>query len=155
MLIVNLPFPPSINHANRFGKNKRTGRMQYFPSKDKEAFFAEADGLLLTQKRGLQRVGGSFTYHIILNEQMRTPTMDGNNRDKYAIDYLERVGLIDNDKLAEGGSWSWGPCEYGCVIIVKPKERNAGVIAQMPVAMRKHLNETLDRIGARSTQAAE
>jgi hypothetical protein len=36
------------------------------------------------------------------------------------------------------------------------KERNAGMIAQMPVAMRKHLNDTLDRIGASShTQAAE
>ena len=35
------------------------------------------------------------------------------------------------------------------------KERNAGTIAQMPVAMRKHLADTLDRIGASSTQAAE
>lgn len=36
------------------------------------------------------------------------------------------------------------------------KERNAGTIAQMPVAMRKHLSDTLDRIGASSTsQAAE
>ena len=36
------------------------------------------------------------------------------------------------------------------------KERNAGMIAQMPVAMRKHLSDTLDRIGASSTsQAAE
>lgn len=36
------------------------------------------------------------------------------------------------------------------------KERNAGTIANMPVAMRKHLFETLDRIGASSTsQAAE
>lgn len=36
------------------------------------------------------------------------------------------------------------------------RERNAGMIAQMPVAMRKHLSDTLDRIGASSTsQAAE
>lgn len=35
------------------------------------------------------------------------------------------------------------------------KERNAGMIAQLPVAMRKHLNDTLDRIGASSAQAAE
>ena len=34
------------------------------------------------------------------------------------------------------------------------KERNAGMIAQMPVAMRKHLNDTLDRIGASSNQQA-
>lgn len=35
------------------------------------------------------------------------------------------------------------------------RERNAGTIAQMPVAMRKHLSETLDRIGASTAQAAE
>jgi hypothetical protein len=34
------------------------------------------------------------------------------------------------------------------------KERNAGTIAQMPVAMRRHLNDTLDRIGASTTQEA-
>jgi hypothetical protein len=37
---------------------------------------------------------------------------------------------------------------------VELKERNAGTIAQMPVAMRKHLIETLDRIGASSNQQA-
>lgn len=35
------------------------------------------------------------------------------------------------------------------------KQRNAGMIAQMPVAMRKHLSETLDRIGASTAEAAE
>jgi hypothetical protein len=34
------------------------------------------------------------------------------------------------------------------------KERNAGTIAQMPVAMRRHLNDTLDRIGASTTSEA-
>ncbi len=34
------------------------------------------------------------------------------------------------------------------------RDRNAGTIAQMPVAMRKHLSDTLDRIGASSTSEA-
>lgn len=120
-LILHLPFPPSINSANRFGKNKRTGRMQYYPSLDKRAFFGEADALFLTQKRGLERVAGPFTYHLILNEKMRDGNSDGDNRAKYPLDYLQRVGLIDNDKLASGGSWSWGPCEYGAMISVYPR----------------------------------
>jgi hypothetical protein len=120
MIVLHLPFPPSINSANRFGKNKRTGRMQYFPSKDKESFFKEADALFLTQKRGLQRVAGPFTYHLILNEQMRSATSDGDNRAKYPLDYLQRAGLIDNDKFAAAGSWSWGPCEHGAMISVYP-----------------------------------
>lgn len=35
------------------------------------------------------------------------------------------------------------------------RERNAGTIAQLPVAMRRHLNETLDRIGSTQREAAE
>jgi hypothetical protein len=38
---------------------------------------------------------------------------------------------------------------------IELKERNAGMIAQMPVAMRKHLSDTLDRIGAKSSEAVE
>jgi len=34
------------------------------------------------------------------------------------------------------------------------RERNAGTIAQLPVAMRKHLIDTLDRVGARPQQEA-
>jgi Holliday junction resolvase RusA-like endonuclease len=117
-LILHLPWPPSTNHANRYGKNKRTGKMQYFPSKDKEAFFREADGLYMTQKRGLERVAGPFTYHLVLNRNMRHGGADGDNRGKYCLDYLQRVGLIDNDKLAEGGSWSWGSCEHGAMLSV-------------------------------------
>lgn len=35
------------------------------------------------------------------------------------------------------------------------REQNAGMIAQLPVGMRRHLNETLDRIGATVREAAE
>ena len=34
------------------------------------------------------------------------------------------------------------------------KEKNASMIAQLPVAMRRHLNEQLDRIGANEQEAA-
>jgi hypothetical protein len=118
--VLHIPFPPSANDANNFGRNKRTGKPQHYPSKAKEKFFKDADGLFLTQKRGLQRVAGPFTYHLILNEQMRHPLADGDNRGKYALDYAQRVGLIDNDKLAEGGSWSWGPCEHGAMLSIHP-----------------------------------
>lgn len=35
------------------------------------------------------------------------------------------------------------------------RNNNAGMIAQLPVAMRRHLNDTLDRIGAPASEAAE
>lgn len=35
------------------------------------------------------------------------------------------------------------------------RAKNEGMIAQLPVAMRRHLNDTLDRIGAPTAEAAE
>lgn len=121
--VLELPWPPSVNDANVVGKNRRTGKPQLYPSKDKAKFIEDADKLFLLQKRNVGFVKGEFTYHITLNEQMRGPTMDGDNRGKYVLDFLQRVGLIENDKFAHGGSWSWGACEYGCRIIVKPYEQ--------------------------------
>jgi len=34
------------------------------------------------------------------------------------------------------------------------KEKNASMIAQLPVAMRRHLMETLDRVGSAAREAA-
>jgi Holliday junction resolvase RusA-like endonuclease len=121
--VLELPWPPSVNDANRIGKNRKTGKPQMFGNPEKLKFIREADILYLMQKRHTSFVAGEFTYHITLNEQMRGPTMDGDNRGKYVLDFLQRVGLIENDKLAHGGSWSWGACEYGCRIIVKPYQQ--------------------------------
>jgi hypothetical protein len=113
-IILHLPWPPSVNSANNFGKRG------YYPSEEKKRFFRDADALFLTQKRGLGRVGGPFTYHLVLNEKMRHGSSDGDNRCKYPLDYAQRAGLIDNDKLAEGGSWAWGPCEHGAMLSIHP-----------------------------------
>jgi hypothetical protein len=39
--------------------------------------------------------------------------------------------------------------------VIDFRAKHAGMIAQLPVGMRKHLNETLDRIGATRSEAAE
>lgn len=122
---INLPFPPSVNDAVRIGRNIHTGKKQGYASPAKQAFVKEAGGLYLMQARHLRNVPGQFTYHIILNEAMRKPLMDGDNRGKYVLDFLQSVGLIDNDKFAQAGSWSWGPLpsEYGCMVSVRAFER--------------------------------
>lgn len=125
MFVLEMPFPPSVNDANKIGKSRKTGKVVVYGDKGKSQFLKDADKLLLAQQKDVKFVRGPFTYHITLNEKMRGPTMDGDNRGKYVLDYLQRVGLIENDKLAEGGSWSWGPCEFGCSVIVKPYQREA------------------------------
>lgn len=120
-LTLHLPFPPSVNASTRAGVSK-TGKAFVYSSDKKRSFFNDADKLLMAQKR-LLPIKGEFTYHLVLNEKLRHGNADGDNRGKYALDYLERAGLIENDKLARGGSWAWGPCEHGAMISVYPVNR--------------------------------
>lgn len=122
-LTLHLPFPPSVNAATRAGVSK-TGKAFVYSSDKKRSFFLDADKLLMAQKRSLSpAIKGEFTYHLVLNEKLRHGNADGDNRGKYALDFLERAGLIENDKLARGGSWAWGPCEHGAMISVYPVNR--------------------------------
>lgn len=116
MIVLHLPFPPSVNSANNYG------RKGYYPSEKKVGFYRDANVLFLTQKRALkgQRIEGPFTYHIVLNRSKRRPLADGDNHLKYVLDFAQIVGLIDNDKFAEGGSWSWGECEHGAMLSIHP-----------------------------------
>jgi len=118
MIVLHLPWPPSINEANRFGKRG------YYPSTAKQKFIADAHGLYLTQKRALGglRVEGPFTYHLVLNRAHRGPLTDGDNRIKYPLDCAQTFGLIENDKFAEAGSWSWGECLHGCMLSIHPNK---------------------------------
>ena len=117
-VVLHLPMPPSVNAATRVGRNKVSGKAFVYSSREKNKFFADASMLYLAQKRILGFVKGPFTYHLVLNEKLRHGNADGDNRMKYALDFAQRVGLIENDKLAEGGSWAWGPCEHGAMLSI-------------------------------------
>lgn len=124
-VVLHLPMPPSVNAATRVGRNKYSGKSFVYSSQAKKKFFADADLLYLAQKRGTVSVKGAFTYHLVLNEKLRHGSADGDNRMKYALDFAQRVGLIENDKLAEGGSWAWGPCEHGAMLSIHPIQEAA------------------------------
>lgn len=113
-IVLHLPWPPSVNGANKFGKKG------YYPSVEKKKFFEDADVLYMAQRRALGFIKGPFTYHLVLNRELRHPLSDGDNRAKYPLDCAQRFGLIENDKLAEGGSWSWGSCEHGAMLSIHP-----------------------------------
>lgn len=147
-IYLALPFPPSVNESLDIGRSKRTGKSVAFSSDTKRAFVKEADGMFLQQKRALagQKIDGAFTYHLTLNEALRGPTMDGDNRQKYAIDFLQRVGLIANDKFAMGGSWAWGPCEHPALIGVWPFDTKHPVHRRVPEPKPEDASErTIDR----------
>lgn len=143
-IYLALPFPPSVNNSVDYARNKATGKVVAFQSAAKRAFLREADVLFLTQKRALigRKIDGPFTYHLLLNESLRHGNADGDNRQKYALDFLQRVGLIANDKFAMGGSWAWGPCEHEAMIGVWPFDPNR----QEPVSNRVSETQETARI---------
>lgn len=73
------------------------------------------------QKYAGTPIKGAFTYHLILDETRWPKASDGDNRCKAPLDFLQEVGLIENDKYAAGGSWSWGPVK-GARITAHPVE---------------------------------
>lgn len=118
MALVVLPFPISVNAIWRY-----VGVRAYRTSEYTD-WIKEADGVYQQQpKAGKNPIKGHFTYHVVLDEKRRTAKMDGDNYgSKVVLDFLQRVELIENDSLADAGSWSWGPTDPGmCIVRVYQK----------------------------------
>lgn len=130
-ILLHLPYPPSVNAASRAGVSK-TGKPFVYSSREKSKFFQDADVLAIA-RRPIGFVRGPFTYHLTLNREFRHGNADGDNRSKYALDYAQKIGLIENDKLAEGGSWSWGSCEFGALLSIRPVA--SGFVTASPQAL--------------------
>jgi Holliday junction resolvase RusA-like endonuclease len=82
-----------------------------------------ADVMYLAQKRKLAvKTLGKCVVCIILSEKLRRPTQDADNFIKGVIDWLQRVEIIHNDNLCDGGMWGWGDAPDGCRVIVNGKE---------------------------------
>lgn len=115
-----LPFPVSTNALWRHGKGKTYISPKYKAWKD-----AALVAYLSHEPNERRKVNGHFAYHITLDERKRKQARDGDNRGKCVLDFLQYVGVIEDDKLADSGSWSWGPVE-GCMVRVFPKPNPEG-----------------------------
>lgn len=120
MVVLDLPFPPSANRLTRHGV--RGNKLMSYSDPDYTAWKAEAHGMLDAQKRNVGTpIRGAFTYHLVLDETRWPQASDGDNRQKAVLDFLQDAKLIENDKYAVGGSWSWGPIK-GARITAHPVE---------------------------------
>lgn len=91
MIRVELPIPPSSNHA--YANNPRTGGR--FPSKSHREWKTAAGWLLKAAKLG--SVAGRYQLSILLPEKMRG---DVSNRIKIAEDLLVEHGITPDDSRA-------------------------------------------------------
>lgn len=118
---ITLPFPPSSNRIWRAGVSK-AGKPYQYRSHNYRGWINEAYTSVIMQRKSVgSGIRGNFKYHLTLDERKRKVARDGENRLKGVLDFLQNVGLIDDDKLADAGSWSWGPVE-GCVVHVMASE---------------------------------
>lgn len=115
MIVIDLPMPPSTNRIWVPVRGRLVKSARY------RTWIKAADGYFLMVKRKLRPVRGPFRARIILDERYAyRKTSDNDNRSKAALDYLQRAGLIDNDKLSVRTTTEWGHAPLGCRIEIEP-----------------------------------
>ena len=110
MFTLDLPKPPSLNSANKLGRNR------IYSSKAKKAWFEEAGEEIQVQKP--KPVKGPFETVILISQKGRRKDEDLDNRPKYVLDLLQAHGLIENDCLQECMAVKWGDAPRGCRVVV-------------------------------------
>lgn len=116
-LVVDLPVPPSVN---------RTRKVNWAAIPLVNKWKAKADMLLMAsgQFRTAKAlaISGPYELTIILNRKLCK--IDPDNCCKVTIDYIRRIGLIENDspKYAERTLIIWGDAPEGCRVILRPAE---------------------------------
>ena len=129
-------------------------------------FEAEKGALSDAFKRAAVRFGiGRYLYDL------PSKWVETELRGKTAVIKKEELGKLEHayEDFCQQCGWGIRAGVYvyrvlrGCIaeFVTSPsdvatfREKNSGLIAQLPVAMRRHLEETLDRIGAPVAEAAE
>ena len=106
-LSLELPAPPSVNRF--MGKlGNKTPVVQRWIRQADMAFTMER------ARRPLTSLKGAYEAEFIF---ARRSNSDLDNRCKPLMDYLQRVGLIENDRLCEKLVLSWGALPQGRVLV--------------------------------------
>lgn len=79
-------------------------------SREYRAWKRHADAMMMGKMPRPMR--GHFDVEITLDETKRAG--DADNRAKVVLDWLQRVELIENDKLADNVRVGWGEAPFGC-----------------------------------------
>lgn len=116
-LVIDLPRPPSVNAIwrSRTGAN---GKPQYYLDKRYATWKRAADNLCMAKGWRKQALKGPFKAIITIDSTRRNLNSDIDNRAKAVLDFLERAGIIENDKLCEKVAVQWGRAPEGCRVVL-------------------------------------
>lgn len=106
-----LPMPPSVNAIWR-SRRGHNGKPSFYLDRRYEIWKRACDNLVLAMGKHKPKVKGRFAVIITLNEAKRRG--DADNRAKATMDFLQRAGVIENDKLADSVTIKWGYAPEGC-----------------------------------------
>lgn len=120
-IVVDLPYPPSVNKLWRSTAAISKQRVYLAPS---YALWKTAADALLMSERGWtkKRLSGLFEIKIDLCNPAKHPRGDLDNRIKAVLDYLQRVEVIRNDKDCQRLVAQWVPQEgapHGCRVTLR------------------------------------
>jgi Holliday junction resolvase RusA-like endonuclease len=108
--LIGLPRPPSVNRFVAKLGNK---------SPDVERWVRNCDRYIMAMRPRPQKVCGEFEVTITWDERA-FGRADIDNPIKALLDYLERIELIETDRLCRRLNAGWGPASMGCIVAVKP-----------------------------------
>lgn len=111
MIAIALPFPPSVNRIWR-SKSYGAGKAPGHYLDPRYATWKRVCDNEVMAMRPRPRVEGRFHVTLILNEKKRA-NRDADNFAKAPLDFLQRAGVIENDKLADSVSIRWGYAPEG------------------------------------------
>lgn len=113
--IIDLPMPPSVNRIWRY--SRVTGKA-YLDTRY-QTWKRVADNYYLEHKKDWLPVPGHFKASVTLDIKHRGRS-DLDNRIKGLLDWLQRVEIIEDDKLCDGLTVTWGRAPEGCRVRLTP-----------------------------------
>jgi crossover junction endodeoxyribonuclease RusA len=108
VVTLELPYPPTANTIWRRGKGRTYLNPKY------KAWQNEANGMYQQQKAAKTigtPIAGPFEVHLTFSDKKRRKGSDLDNRVKPVLDQMQRLGVIENDSLAERVTATWGPVD--------------------------------------------
>jgi len=121
-IVLDLPYPPSVNRLWRSSAKDGTGKVYLSPSYVK--WKASADVMLMAHRGWtMKRITGFFSADIALCPPKGQQRGDIDNRIKALLDFLQRTTVIVNDKHCQLVCAYWVEREMapeGARVTVKP-----------------------------------
>jgi Holliday junction resolvase RusA-like endonuclease len=131
-LVIDLPYPPSVNKIWKSASALASNKVYLSPSYVK--WKSLADALLMSQRGWMsRRLTGPFSIDIDLCPPARYPRGDLDNRIKATLDFLQRASVIANDKDCQRLVAQWvgqGRAPEGCRVTLRPMKLTVNGILQ-------------------------